>query len=105
MGQVPERAATLDYLLGERHGEGLGADTPRDGAAHLGRLSGLPGGTRLGRRRQCRVLACPGEGGFQRVGEGDVEPDDSLDDPRHYLMRMDRPSSEAGRLGSVNGAG
>ena len=29
--------------------------------------------------------------GLERVGEGDLEPDNPVDDPRHVIYRVDRP--------------
>ena len=29
--------------------------------------------------------------GFVKLGEGDLEPDNPIDDPRHVIMGIDRP--------------
>jgi len=31
--------------------------------------------------------------GFRIVARGELEPDNSIDDPSHEILRLDRPSS------------
>lgn len=92
MGEVPDGAVTLDYLLGTRRGEGLGpqmlaamvehtwVDHPECPAVLVSVVA-----ANVASWRALEKV------GFRRVGAGDLEPDNPRDDPRHYLMRLDRP--------------
>jgi aminoglycoside 6'-N-acetyltransferase len=92
---VPPRAMTIDYLIGD--------------AAHVGR--GI--GTRLIRSAleqlwadhkdaECVIVAVHADNigswralekaGLGRVAHGELEPDNPIDDRRHYVYRMDRPT-------------
>ena len=91
---VPPRAVTLDYLVGDpaAHGKGLGSamiaamvertwrEFP-DAPAVL--VSVVAANTASWRALE--------KAGFRRVGEGDLEPDNPVDDPLHYVYRLDRP--------------
>jgi aminoglycoside 6'-N-acetyltransferase len=93
--EVPDGAATLDYLLGDPHrlGRGLGSamiaamvkktwhDYP-DSPAILVSVSAanIP---------SWRALE---KAGFRRVAEGDLKPDNPIDDWLHYVYRLDRSS-------------
>ncbi|GAA1607822.1 hypothetical protein GCM10009789_72800 [Kribbella sancticallisti] len=44
--------------------------------------------------------------GFHRVAEGPMEPDNPIDDPLHYLYRIDRPQrARSTRPSSQTGSG
>jgi aminoglycoside 6'-N-acetyltransferase len=32
--------------------------------------------------------------GFRRVAAGELEPDNPVDDPQHYMLRIDRPGAD-----------
>jgi aminoglycoside 6'-N-acetyltransferase len=92
--EVPDGAMTLDYLLGDpsRLGQGLGsamisamvertwADCP-DAPAIL--VAVVAANTASWRALE--------KAGFTRVGQGDLEPDNPVDAPLHYVLRIDRP--------------
>lgn len=92
LGEVPPRAITLDYLLGETRGQGLGTDMLRAFVARCWAerpeapavLLTVIAANRPSWRALERV-------GFRIVGEGDCEPGNPDDDPLHYLLRLDRP--------------
>jgi aminoglycoside 6'-N-acetyltransferase len=91
---VPDGAAIIDYLIGDagRVGCGLGPrliqsavdgvwvdflDTPCVLVAVV-----------AANRASWRALE---KAGFARVAEGEMEPDNPIDDPLHYVYRLDRP--------------
>lgn len=91
---VPEGAVTLDYLVGDptAHGRGLGsamiaamvartwADHPDAPCVLVAVVAANTG--------SWRALE---KAGFRRVGSGDLEPDNPVDDPLHHIYRVDRP--------------
>jgi aminoglycoside 6'-N-acetyltransferase len=91
---VPEGAVTLDYLLGDplTHGQGLGTamivamvertwlDLPTAPAILVSVVAANVA--------SWRALE---KAGFRRVAEGDLTPDNPVDDPLHYVLRVDRP--------------
>ena len=91
---VPDGALTVDYLVGEpgRTGQGLGtalisaivartwADHPATPALVVAVVATNPA--------SWRALE---KAGFRRVGAGPMEPDNPVDDPLHYVYRLDRP--------------
>ncbi len=95
---VPDGAATIDYLVGDAGsiGRGLGtamihavvADTwrtrPEVPALLVAVVAANP--------RSWRALE---RAGFRRVAEGPMEPDNPVDDPLHYVYRLDRPAADA----------
>ncbi|TDD67547.1 GNAT family N-acetyltransferase [Jiangella aurantiaca] len=100
---VPDGAVTIDYLVGDpgRVGRGLGtamiravvADTwrayPRAPAVLVAVVAA--------NARSWRALE---RAGFRRVAEGPMNPDNPVDDPLHYVYRLDRPDT-----GTVTGSG
>ena len=91
---VPPRAMTIDYLIGD--------------TAHIGR--GI--GTRMIRSAldqlwtdhkdaECVIVAVHADNigsgralekaGLKRIAEGELDPDNPIDDRRHYIYRLDRP--------------
>lgn len=94
--EVPDGALSLDYLIGdaERTGAGLG---PRMIAGMLERCwSERPDATCVlvpvvaANRASWRALE---KAGLRRVGQGDIEPDNPIDAPLHYVYRADRPKA------------
>lgn len=94
LGTVPDGALTIDYLVGVRRSTGLGtamisAFTDRtwhdfpDAPAVLVTVVAA-------NRPSWRALE---RAGFHIVAEGDVPPENPLDDSRHFLRRLDRPSA------------
>jgi len=43
-------------------------------------------------------MAASGEGGAAPIAEGPMEPDNPVDDPLHYVYRIDRPTSAPERV-------
>lgn len=94
---VPAGAAMLDYLIGDPAavGRGLGpamiaamaAKTWRDWADATAIVVPVVAAN----RRSWRALE---KAGFTRVGEGDLEPDNPIDEPLHYVYRLDRLSGQ-----------
>ncbi|MEU8250259.1 GNAT family N-acetyltransferase [Nonomuraea sp. NPDC048916] len=92
---VPEGAVTIDYLIGdpEQAGRGLGTTMIRSVVERT--WSELPDATCVlvpvsaANRPSWRALE---KAGLRRIGVGDLEPDNPLDDRVHYLYRVDRPS-------------
>ncbi|GAB7192836.1 GNAT family N-acetyltransferase [Kineococcus sp. NUM-3379] len=91
---VPAGAAELDYLIGEPGltGHGLG---PRLIAFAAERTwADLPDTPCIvvpvvaANRASWRALE---KAGFRRIAEGDIEPDNPVDDPLHFVYRLDRP--------------
>ncbi|MGW2396288.1 GNAT family N-acetyltransferase [Kitasatospora sp. NPDC001664] len=92
--EIPERAMTLDYLIGgpERTGQGIGTRILR--AVAEATWTDHPTATALvipvhaDNRASWRALE---KAGFHRYVEADLEPDNPADDRRHYVYRLDRP--------------
>ncbi|WP_353388555.1 GNAT family N-acetyltransferase [Thermobispora bispora] len=91
---VPAGAMSVDYLIGERAwtGRGLG---PRMIASMVERTwSDHPDASCVlvpvvaANRTSWRALE---KAGLRRVGEGNMKPDNPLDEPLHYVYRVDRP--------------
>jgi aminoglycoside 6'-N-acetyltransferase len=92
--EVPAGAMMIDYLIGDpaQTGRGLG---PRMITSIVTQTwSDFPDATCVlvpvvaANRASWRALE---KAGLRRVGEGDIEPDNPVDDPRHYVYRADRP--------------
>lgn len=91
---VPPGAATVDYLLGgaQDRGRGLGPVVIRAASASV--WERFPDAPCLlvavvaANRPSWRALE---KAGFRRVAEGDLEPDNPVDDPLHLVYRLDRP--------------
>ncbi|GGO77586.1 GNAT family N-acetyltransferase [Nonomuraea cavernae] len=92
---VPEGTVTIDYLIGDpgQVGRGLGTAMIRSIVERT--WAELPEATCLlvpvsaANRASWRALE---KAGLRRVGVGDLEPDNPIDDPVHYLYRVDRPN-------------
>ncbi|MDI2131567.1 GNAT family N-acetyltransferase [Yinghuangia seranimata] len=92
---VPDGAVMIDYLVGapELVGRGFG---PRMIAAMVERTwQDHPDAPAVivpvvaANRRSWRALE---KAGFSRVGEGEMEPDNPVDDPAHVVYRVERPA-------------
>jgi aminoglycoside 6'-N-acetyltransferase len=104
---VPEQALTLDYLIADAGytGRGLGAamvsavlrqswtDHPQVAAVIIPVVAANVASWRMLERV-----------GFIRVAEGQLEPDNPIDDPLHYVYRIDRPVQQP-RAGAGLGFG
>ncbi|NUW44825.1 GNAT family N-acetyltransferase [Nonomuraea rhodomycinica] len=92
--EVPGGAMSIDYLIGEPEltGRGLGPAMIR--AVVAATWADHPGATAVvvpvvaANRASWRALE---KAGLRRVGEGELEPDNPVDDPAHYVYRIDRP--------------
>jgi aminoglycoside 6'-N-acetyltransferase len=91
---VPDGAVILDYLIGDPHRVGRGLGPRVIEAAVTGVWADLPEtpcvlvAVVAANRASWRALE---KAGFARVGEGEMEPDNPVDDPLHYVYRFDRP--------------
>ena len=94
---VPERAYSTDYLLGPADvlGQGLGTRMIRAFTDKLWQDD--PGAscvivpTNALNRTSWRSLE---RAGFVRVASGDLTPDNPIDDPAHFIYRIDRPDAD-----------
>ncbi|MGA9872879.1 MAG: GNAT family N-acetyltransferase [Rhodococcus sp. (in: high G+C Gram-positive bacteria)] len=92
---IPAEATTIDYLIGDaaETGRGRGPALIRAFVEHTWRA--YPASTAIvvpvvaGNRPSWRALE---KAGFRRVGEAELEPDNPIDSPLHYVSRIDRPS-------------
>ncbi|MQY08766.1 GNAT family N-acetyltransferase [Actinomadura macrotermitis] len=97
--QVPEGALEIDYLIGDpgRVGRGLGTLMIRSMLERT--WEELPTATCVivpvvaGNVASWRALE---KAGLRRIGEGELSPDNPIDDPRHYVYRIDRPEPATG---------
>jgi aminoglycoside 6'-N-acetyltransferase len=93
--EVPAGALSVDYLLGppDAIGRGLGprmiAAACEDAWSRYSDASAVIVPVAAENRRSWRALE---KAGFRRVGEADLEPDNPVDDRRHVVYRLDRPS-------------
>ncbi|MEU4538878.1 GNAT family N-acetyltransferase [Streptosporangium sp. NPDC023825] len=90
---VPEGAMSIDYLIGDPQqvGRGLGPRMIRDIIERT--WAEVPTATCVlvpvstSNRASWRALE---KAGLRRVAEGDLEPDNPIDDRAHYVYRIDR---------------
>lgn len=95
---VPSGAVTIDYFVADsaRTGRGLGTAIIR--AIIADTWSSYPDCLAVivpvvaGNTGSWRALE---KSGFRRIGEGDMEPENPLDAPLHFVSRIDRPRSSA----------
>lgn len=92
---VPPRAMTIDYLIGDVANTGRGIGVALIGSA-LDRLWAehtdaecVIVAVHADNIRSWRVLE---KAGLTRIGSGDLEPDNPIDDRRHHIYRVDRPT-------------
>jgi len=92
--EVPLNAMSLDYFVAvhAQRGQGLGVRIIESMVAKtwaefpLAPCIIVP--VAAGNRRSWRALE---KAGFRQVAEGDLEPDNPVDPPLHYVQRIDRP--------------
>lgn len=91
---VPGDAVEVDYLLGppDCRGQGLGPQViAAVVAATWQDLPDVPACVvAVVAANRASWRACE-KAGLRRVGEGPMAPDNPLDDPLHYVYRLDRP--------------
>ena len=93
---VPARAMTIDYLIGDpaHVGRGLGTRMIRSALEHLWASH---------QSAECVIVPVHADNiaswrtlekaGLTRVAHGQLEPDNPIDDRRHYIYRIDRPAA------------
>ena len=95
LDDVPPRAATLDYLLGDPQRLGRGLGTAMIAAMVAKTWRDLPDAPAVlvavvaANTASWRALE---KAGFRRVASGDLPPDNPVDEPLHHLYRVDRPT-------------
>lgn len=95
---VPPGSATLDYLVGDLARTGRGVGTGMIAAMVDTTWEAYPDAPAVlvavvaANRNSWRALE---RAGFRRVAEGPMEPDNPVDDPLHYVYRIDRPTQRA----------
>ncbi len=91
---VPAEARTIDYLIGEPDLVGQGIGTRMIEAFVRRTWDDHPAATSIivpvvaANRASWRALE---KAGLRRVAEVDLEPDNPVDEPLHYVYRIDRP--------------
>lgn len=92
---VPSGAVSIDYLIGDPAMIRLGAG-PAMIAAFVDRIWVTDARATCvivpvvqANRRSWRALE---KAGFRLVAEGELEPDNPIDDPAHLILRLDRPA-------------
>jgi aminoglycoside 6'-N-acetyltransferase len=93
---VPPRAMTIDYLIGDAAAVGRGLGTRMIRSA----LEELWAGHE---DAECVIVAVHADNtaswrvlekaGLVRVAEGEIDPDNPIDDRRHFVYRRDRPTA------------
>lgn len=94
LAEVEPGAMTIDYLIGEpqQAGRGLGPQMIRSAIEAI--WTDCPGASCVlvpvsaANRPSWRALE---KAGLRRVAEGELEPDNPVDDRTHYVYRIDRP--------------
>ena len=91
---VPEGAATIDYLIGDPELVGRGFGTAMIEAFCRWIWTANPAATCVivpvnsANEASWRMLL---RAGFRIVAHGDISPDNPIDDPAHVILRLDRP--------------
>jgi aminoglycoside 6'-N-acetyltransferase len=91
---VPSRAITIDYFIGVADKQGIGLGTRMLRAAVARAWIEHPDAPAIivavvaANVASWRALE---KAGLVRVAEGDMEPDNPVDEPLHYVYRVDRP--------------
>lgn len=94
--EVPDGAVELDYLIGEPElrGRGLGsrliAAAVADTWATMPDVPAVLVAVVASNVASWRAVE---KAGLQRIAEGPMEPDNPVDDPLHYVYRVDRPTA------------
>ncbi|ADB35096.1 GCN5-related N-acetyltransferase [Kribbella flavida DSM 17836] len=93
---VPDGAVIVDYFIGATEHTGQGLGTAMIAAMVAKIWTELPATPAVlaavvaANRNSWRALE---RAGFRRVAEGPMEPDNPVDDPLHYVYRLDRPAA------------
>lgn len=95
--EVPPRAMTIDYLIGDADNVGRGIGPAMIGSALLHIWTQFADA-------ECVIVAVHADNvrswralekaGLARVAAGDIAPDNPIDDHRHYVYRVDRPAGD-----------
>jgi aminoglycoside 6'-N-acetyltransferase len=91
--EVPAEAMTIDYLIGLPQKRGHGVGTALIGAfveklwLDVPTTSVILVPVAAGNVSSWRALE---KAGFRRVASGDLEPDNPIDPPLHFVLRLDR---------------
>jgi aminoglycoside 6'-N-acetyltransferase len=101
---VPAGAMTIDYLIGDavNVGQGIGTSMIRSALEQLWADHN---------DAECVIVAVHADNiaswralekaGLRRVGSGEIEPDNPVDDRRHHLYRVDRPAGRSDPSGQA----
>lgn len=91
--EIPDDAMSIDYLIGERSRTGEGRGTRLIRAFVEDTWRAFPSSNSIivpvaaGNVASWRALE---KAGFRRVAEAQLEPDNPIDPPLHYVSRIDR---------------
>ncbi|CAM5721068.1 N-acetyltransferase OS=Streptomyces alboniger OX=132473 GN=CP975_30380 PE=3 SV=1 [Streptomyces alboniger] len=94
--EVPEQAMTVDYLVGDVRLTGRGLGTRIIRAIVAATWTDHPDARSIivpvhsANRPSWRMLE---KAGFHRYAEASLEPDNPVDDRRHFVYRIDRPTA------------
>lgn len=90
---VPDRAVELDYLIGDADQRGRGLGARMIAAAVDNTWSDYPSTTAVLVAVVAANIAswrAVEKAGIRRIAEGPMSPDNPVDDPLHYVYRVDR---------------
>jgi aminoglycoside 6'-N-acetyltransferase len=91
---VPDGALELDYLIGEAAMRGHGVGARMISAIAADTWTAYPAAPAVlvavvaANTASWRAVE---KAGFRRIAEGDMTPDNPVDDPLHFVYRIDRP--------------
>ncbi len=94
IAEVPDGAVELDYLIADPALRGRGLGSRMIAAAVQSTWSAYPAAPAVvvpvvaANAASWRALE---KAGFRRIAEGNMSPDNPIDDPLHYIYRFDRP--------------
>lgn len=95
--EVPAGATIVDYFIGDPERTGRGAGTAMIAGLIDRTWQDYPDAAAVlvavvaANRNSWRALE---RAGLHRVAEGPMEPDNPIDDPLHYVYRIDRPTGD-----------
>ncbi|GGI38830.1 aminoglycoside N(6')-acetyltransferase [Cnuibacter physcomitrellae] len=95
IADVPDGAVELDYLIGDASLRGRGLGSRLIAEAVESTWAAYPAAPAVlvavvaANAASWRALE---KAGFRRMAEGPMEPDNPIDDPLHYVYRVDRPA-------------
>lgn len=95
--EVPDGSLTIDYLLGDPATYGRGLGSALIAAFVALSFDEIPDAPTVlvsvvaANAASWRALE---KAGFHRVAEGELEPDNPVDDPLHLVLRLDRPVAQ-----------